>query len=1416
MLIRKKGLGNLALCLMLSLILGLSGLVMPAAAYAVDEIPIAALSEIEDVLDYQLLADPVINADINESMGQPVDTSLSDEGDGSLASDDVVGGKDPEVEDNTVSSYDIAPEPKTVSGAGDSEELVETTGDSDASGALEAEPQTGASDVSITTNNGFEEDAELISTNSHDLIMPAAAGYEVKIIGDGVENPITLTKDDLEQMEQVFSTYSSINTWPTKKWYTAEGVKLADLLDMAVIKPEAKLITVKSTDGYKMTFTRKELLTDHRYYYPGLKENAPYDGSIPGSPDSAVKVDTILALQSIDSENPEYMSDQVAPLLVFGQRWVTEQTNHAFAKYVGTIEVSTATPEKWANPTATPASGTVAAGTGVKLSSPNNDADKVHYTTDGSNPTYKSPMYNWIASRWWSSREDVLDEINHPIEINEDTTIKAVVIGIGKDDSDIVSLDYKVAAPEPIVFTVGGNAVEASYTMADLKAMPATINIYGNKSCKGVALPDLLEALNINDNTWTVKVIMKDSPNGVTLPAFDESASDYLLTYEIDGEAIVVDGSNLTPLRMYFDVNNSKMNYKHVTGLTVTKPESANPPVLVAATTDNTVGNSIVITFADDETWRTAVTEVKVNGTILASDKYTVAEGKLTFDASIFEAAGDYTITVKATAYQDATVTQTMVESAESNIPPTLTASTSGNTVGNPIRIFFTDDPEWRNAITEVSIDGTKLDAEQYKVTTGKISIIAGLFTEVKVFNITVKANGYKDASVMQEIEARPMCFVTEGKGNMVYVSGRNNHTVAIKNDGTVWAWGDGQGGMLGDGEKESRTVPDQVYGLTEVKMVATGDNHTLALKNDGTVWAWGYNLSGRLGDGTKINSSVPVQVITDSATGTALTDVQMIAAGDGYSVALKNDGTVWTWGNNGYGKLGDGTTQTSILPVQVTDLTNVKTIATGKEHSVALKNDGTVWTWGRNNFGQLGNGLSGSSERSTIPVQVMIDPETNTPLTDVKAIAAGMRLSFAIKNDGTVWGWGASYDGKLGPAGPDGWNAHSCVPIQVIGLTDTKMVAAGENHGISMKNDGTVWVWGYNNYGGFGIEGLQSSSMPVQLCEPADLTMINAGYFHSFAIKKDGTIWSWGQNTKGKLGDGTTEDRAVPTQVRLAPQSITQAVTESNLGENVELVFTDDAAWRESITGVSVDGVNLASDKYSVTTGKIILDGSNFNEAREYSITVKAAGFLDAAVTQQVSEAAEPITYTVTFAVTPEDATVVVKDSEGIEVAAEADGTYKLEAGEYSYTVSAEGYVEQTGNFTVTGEAQTVTVVLEEETVQPETPQYKITPEPDAIYEIGVTEDGIKTMTVNADQIGFKYFTVSIEPVIANEGTETVVFTHRRNDTQLELNAVVADFDVADTAKAGFNVQTGDVIRAYIVDRLTNETACNPIVFNY
>jgi alpha-tubulin suppressor-like RCC1 family protein len=321
-------------------------------------------------------------------------------------------------------------------------------------------------------------------------------------------------------------------------------------------------------------------------------------------------------------------------------------------------------------------------------------------------------------------------------------------------------------------------------------------------------------------------------------------------------------------------------------------------------------------------------------------------------------------------------------------------------------------------------------------------------------------------------------------------LAGGASLSLALKSDGTVWAWGYGLNGELGNGTYTTSNTPVQVSGLSGVTAIAEGGAgfNRLALKSDGTVWAWGYNGYGELGNGTYTTSNTPVQV-------SGLSGVTAIGVGGYHGLALKSDGTIWAWGDNGYGELGNGTYTTSNTPVQVSGLSGVTALAGGGWHSLALKSDGTVWAWGRNSEGQLGNG---TYTNSNTPVQVL-------GLSGGTAIAGGYLHSLALTSDGTVWAWGYNSNGQLG----NGTYTFSInTPVQVLGpggvgdLTGVTELTETVYSSLALKGDGTVWAWGDNGYGELGNGTYTGSNTPVQVSGLAGVTAIAGGGAHNLALE--------------------------------------------------------------------------------------------------------------------------------------------------------------------------------------------------------------------------------------------------------------------------------------------------------------------------
>ncbi|MEV8530772.1 hypothetical protein [Streptomyces sp. NPDC051211] len=351
-------------------------------------------------------------------------------------------------------------------------------------------------------------------------------------------------------------------------------------------------------------------------------------------------------------------------------------------------------------------------------------------------------------------------------------------------------------------------------------------------------------------------------------------------------------------------------------------------------------------------------------------------------------------------------------------------------------------------------------------------------------------------------------------------------------------AWGADNVGQLGNGAPNSGTnVPVTVSNLTGITGLAAGLDFSLALLSDGTVWAWGSDNNGQLGNGgTNTNSSVPVQVPN-------LTGVKAIAAGDQFALALLKDGTVRSWGDDDNGQLGDGGTNTdSPVPVTVTDLRGVTAISGGDDHSLALLRDGTVRSWGDDDNGQLGDG--GTNTDSPVPVTV-------SNLTRVQGVAAGGNHSLAFLRNGTVRSWGDDSSGQLGDGGT---NTDSPVPVTVSDLTGVRAVAAGRFHSLALLKDGTVRSWGRDASGQLGDGGTNTDSpVPVTVSNLTGVKAIATTEDHNLAIrsfcdcgkrgdKTDSTgniVFAWGENGSGQLGNGSTTDANVPVAAVTAIKNV-------------------------------------------------------------------------------------------------------------------------------------------------------------------------------------------------------------------------------------------------------------------------------------
>ncbi len=557
-----------------------------------------------------------------------------------------------------------------------------------------------------------------------------------------------------------------------------------------------------------------------------------------------------------------------------------------------------------------------------------------------------------------------------------------------------------------------------------------------------------------------------------------------------------------------------------VTAVTISAPATTVLPATNTTLTATVTGNG---TFSNAVTWSIVTTDnaILINPT----------GSSITFSVPGADAR-ERTVEIKATSTGDSskfgTITMTIKPASITGV--TLTAAKSALKTGESTQLSATVTSSGNvnqfnpNSTWKIENDGIGT------LSSGNGSLQNTGFGTTNTYsapNTSVGRIVRITASSVQDPTQKKTIFISINP-NQASISGGQHHTLALKSDNTVLAWGQGAFGQLGTSNLNNSPTPVAVSGAknTNIVAVSAGGFYSLALKTDGSLISWGDNTHGQLGNNLQgsINStSVPVDVgVTFKFTS--------IATGTNHSLALRDDGNVYSWGDNRDKQLGN-TAPNNTTPTLVPGTSNTVAIAAGEKHSLALKSDGTILAWGSDDFGQLGdNAAGGVSSTTPVPVQ---------DATNIVAIAAGRSFSLALKSDGTLLAWGANFSGELG----DGSSTDRTTPVAVGGSNSNNIVAiaAGLNHSVALKKDGTVLTWGSDEKGQLG-DGtpLADKSTPTVVGGATNIVAIAAGGLHSLALKSDGKMFSWGDDTEGQLGNGvTTGDQLTPIDVILGALTI-------------------------------------------------------------------------------------------------------------------------------------------------------------------------------------------------------------------------------------------------------------------------------------
>lgn len=344
-------------------------------------------------------------------------------------------------------------------------------------------------------------------------------------------------------------------------------------------------------------------------------------------------------------------------------------------------------------------------------------------------------------------------------------------------------------------------------------------------------------------------------------------------------------------------------------------------------------------------------------------------------------------------------------------------------------------------------------------------------------------------------------------------------HTIALKTDGTLWAWGNNDNGQLGDGTTISKNIPTQIGTDADWAIIESQGASAFAIKTDGSLWGWGINSFGQLGDGNfgfGVISTIPSRIGLDN-------DWIKVTSGSVVTHGIKSNGTLWGWGKNTEGRLGTGDFLPHYTPFQIGTDSDWIDVNSGGNQTLAIKANNTIWGWGLNKAGSLAIGPPSESNYIITPTQT-----GNNSSDWAKIEVGGCCGSKLIKTAGTHWAMGLGTNGNIGNG--DTQEAIN-TPTQVNADTDWKSIATF-NHTCAIKNNGTLWAWGANFQGQIGDGTFINRTTPIQIGTNITWKTVKAGAFHTVALSSANTLYAWGWNNYGQLGDGTLIDKAVITQI--------------------------------------------------------------------------------------------------------------------------------------------------------------------------------------------------------------------------------------------------------------------------------------------